>query len=109
LRVIKNNTFNECNNLQFFDFTPSLRRIEMYAFRKSSLKPNQMNNVYYFGDNIYYIGEYAFNQALSNTIKVFNLVFSNSLTRMDRWAVSNIGSANSIVNIQIGTNTDNLS
>ena len=54
----------QCSKLEYIDFPNSLRKIGDNAIRETNLKP--INGAYYFGDNLYSIGSYAFNQLKYN-------------------------------------------
>ena len=61
LKFINNQAFMRCSKLEYIDFPSSLRKIGVEAIRETGLKPNLNGNTYYFGDNLYSIGRYAFN------------------------------------------------
>ena len=64
LKEIGNEAFMQCSKLEYIDFPNSLRKIGDNAIRETNLKP--INGAYYFGDNLYSIGSYAFNQLKYN-------------------------------------------
>ncbi len=92
------NDGTENNALKYFDFKDGLRRIERYAFQFTRLEP--INGVMNFGNNIFYIGPFAFNQCfnLLNAPCMFNI--SSSLTTFGQYALSyfkhNVSSNNTI-------------
>ena len=88
IRVVGANAFKN-SHIKFFEFTNQLRRIESYAFGSArELLPDVMNN-YNFGENLYYLGEYAFNQALNFGGNAVTFLLPSTLKTMGYYALSN--------------------
>ena len=98
LKEIGYEAFMKCSNLEYLDFPNSLRKIENNAVRETKLKP--INGIYYFGNNLYSIGTYAFNQINYNG--AYTIQIPSSVTEIGGAAFSFGTSRN--VSIEIGTN-----
>ena len=85
LREILANCFNYCSNLQYFDFSNSIRVIENQAFRGCRLQPNPQVDATRFiiGDNVARVGRFAFNDGLQNRTTSFILYLSNTVRKLE--------------------------
>lgn len=101
MRVIGEGAF-ENSHIKFFEFTNELRRIESSAFAKAKeLLPNSMNN-YIFGENLYYLGDMAFNQALNFNGNAVTFLLPSTLKTMGSYALSNFAHPTVNSSIMIG-------
>lgn len=101
MRVIGEGAF-ENSYIKFFEFTSELRRIESSAFSKAKqLLPNSMNN-YIFGENLYYLGDMAFNQALNFNGNAVTFLLPSTLKTMGSYALSNFAHPTVNSSIMIG-------
>lgn len=88
LRVIGSRAFMN-SRIKFFEFTDELRRIEERAFMQASLLEPDATSSYIFGNNLYYMGGYAFNQALNFKGSAVTFVIPATLKTMGYYALSN--------------------
>ena len=125
LAAIRSDAFNKCKGLRYFDFTNSkIRIIDDDSFRETSLQPNYNYDQtldkykdYYFGDAVYRINRFAFNQ-LREQPQDYTIILPSSLTVLESRAFCYGTTAggpsetyfNSRINIEIGSanNPSNL-
>lgn len=87
--------------IKFFEFTDGLRRIESMAFMQArQLQPDSTNS-YIFGNNLYYMGGFAFNQAFNFNGKPVTILLPSTLKTLGYFALSNFAypTVNSIITI----------
>lgn len=89
LRVIGDRAFLG-SNIKFFEFTNELRRIEGYAFSEASILEPDNTNTYNFGNNLYYLGTHAFNQALNFNGNAVTFLLPSTLKTIGYYAISNL-------------------
>ena len=110
---IAENTFDGLETLIYFDFDKlnQLKRIESAAFRKTRLDPalgKEDTVIEYFGANLEFIGNFAFNQALTSSKSGKTLMIPPSVKTIESYGISNTDLPNHKWNIQIG-NANNFS
>ena len=100
LRIIGDRAFMH-SQIKFFEFTDELRRISDRAFMQASYLEPDATNSYIFGSNLYYMGGYAFNQALNFKGKAATFLLPASLKTMGYYALSNFSypTVNSTISI----------
>lgn len=101
LRVIGEWAFAN-SQVKFFEFTDQLRRIEDRAFMLASRLEPDSTNSYIFGSNLYYLGGYAFNQALNFNGKAVTIMLPPTLKIMGYFALSNFAYPTVNSSIMIG-------
>lgn len=108
IREIGEATFKNAFNLQFVDFPKDLRTIGKNAFLKVGLKPDPSITEASFklNENLYHIGDSAFNQSFSGYKSSIVIYIPSSVERLDEMSISNLDIRNS--NIVIGS-PDNYS
>jgi hypothetical protein len=100
--VIGNEAFY-ASKIKFFDFTDELRRIESFAFAQAQLLEPDATNSYIFGNNLYYMGDMAFNQALNFNGNSVTFALPATLKTMGYYALSNFKYPSVNSTITIGT------
>ena len=91
---IAENTFDGLGTLIYFDFDKlnQLKRIESAAFRKTRLDPalgKEDTVIEYFGANLEFIGNFAFNQALTSSKSGKTLMIPPSVKTIESYGISN--------------------
>jgi len=71
--------FYNCNNLIYFEFVDSLRKIDNYSFFRCNKLTNNT-----FGNNVFYIGDGAFNSAFASSVT--EIFINSSVVKFGEYA-----------------------